>query len=260
MTKAEEKEIDTFTADGAQAFFKLFSNPFDIADAEVFVDDEPVLVFEDPLTTQIGELEGAGGTCFFCLVNSGLRFPLNAIPPEGSIVRAEYFPEQGGGDGGGGEDGGIVVVVEDPDSIRMMRQRESVASIGTEPTTAYASNGVHEAVISAPELRAATLDPLAFLGGILLNRSAWPELKLDFETSDPAVRGWRAGQAVRVSSTKRNLFSARDYWRTGQKRDILFYVKTAQKKFIPYKKADSSIGTLFEEKVTLSTIPTRLAI
>jgi hypothetical protein len=245
-SRASETRRDTFVADGQQSFFRLFSPPFDLDDFKVILNDEELAVHLDPLTTQVGELEGGDdGSCFVCLLNQGLRFSLNNIPEEGAQIEAEYYPEEAGGDGGG-----LVLVLEDPDSIRMMRQRESAAG--------YLSSGVHEAVLSVPEMRVATLDPLSFLGGIVLDRSAWPEISGSFKVHNPDVQGWQAGQVVTLKSAKRNLFHPRAFWRQGIKQDVQVHIQTVSKRFHPYP--PGAVGYLYEEAVNFSTIPVQARI
>lgn len=245
-TKSAEKRRDTFVSSDNQSFFKLFSPPFDAESAEVFKNGNPVTVFEDTLTTQDGEIEGAENTCFMCLINSGLRFPLNDLPEQGDVIEADYFPEEGGGEGG------LVIVLEDPDSIRMMRQRESASG--------YLSSGVHETIVSAPQLRVANLDPLAYLGGIVLDRYAWPELSGSISIADPAIQGWKAGQTFQLSSAKRNLYSAKDFWRYGLRRDPWVHIQGVSKRFTPYESSEGTVNFLFEEKIIFSSITGRLTI
>lgn len=243
--KSAESRTDTFIGDDSASFFNLFSLPYDIG--EVFLNGESVTVYEDPLTTQIGELTGGGdNVAFWCVINGGIRFPEDNIPELGDQIEATYFPEEGGGADG------IVLTLEDPDSIRMMRNREY--------TSGYHSDGVHEATLSVPDMRVASLDPLAFLGGIVLDRQAWPEISAEFVVSDPSFVGWKPGQVVRLSSSKRNLYSARHFWRTGARSSIEMHVQQVQKKYLPYQKDDLSIGTLIEERVSLSSIPARVTI
>ena len=243
-SKSSEKRVDTFIADGNTSFFRLFSPPYGDDEFKVLIDGIEVTSELDTLTTQQGEIEGSRDLCFFCIINAGLRFPLNFLPEEGAIVQAEYFPEEGGGDSG------LIVVVEDPDSIRMMRQRESVGS--------FISDGVHESLVSVPELRVTNLDPLGFLGGLMLDRGAWPEIRGSWESSDTALVGFRPGQSVTLSSSNRNLFSSREYWRRGIKEDILVHVQSVSKKFTPYNTA-SGVDMLVTEHVEFSSISARLA-
>ena len=243
-SKSSEKRVDTFIADGNTSFFRLFSPPYGDEEFKVLIDGLEVTSEIDTLTTQEGEIEGSRDLCFFCIINAGLRFPLNFLPEDGAIVQVEYFPEEGGGDSG------LIVVVEDPDSIRMMRQRESVGS--------FLSDGIHESLVSVPELRVTNLDPLGFLGGLMLDRGAWPEIKGSWETSDTALVGFRPGQSVTLSSSNRNLFSSREYWRRGIKEDIVVHIQSVSKKFVPYNTA-SGVDMLVTEHVEFSSIPARLA-
>lgn len=244
--RSENQRRDTFVADGNQSFFRLFSPPYDLDGATVTRNGVPVTLFEDTLTTQDGEIEAAEGTCFFCLINAGLRFPINDLPADGDLIVADYFPEEGGGSSG------LVIVLEDADSIRMMRQRES--SVG------FLSDGVHETLVSLPEFRVRSLDPLALLGGIVLSRSAWPEIGGSFTVVDPEVTGWRSGQAFTLKSSKRNLFSSRSFWRSGIRKDIFVYIQSVSKSFKPYDTGGGVTGYLLQEKVDFSSIPARLTI
>ena len=247
-SRSAESRRDTFVADDNQSFFKLFSPPFDEEDVKVFKNSTGIDLLPDTLTTQDGEIEGGEGLCFLCILNQGLRFPLSDLPKEGDIIDIDYFPEEAGGDGG------IIVVMEDPDSIRMMRNRES--------TTGFVSDGVHEHIISAPQLRVRNLDPLAFLGSLVLDRLAWPEIRGQFTVSTMQAVGWRPGQSVILQSSKRNLFSSRTLWREGRLTDVRVHVQSVTKKFIPYTIPVETPGGgtekwLFQETVTFSSVPQR---
>ncbi len=250
-SRSAESRRDTFVADKNQSFFKLFSPPFDEEDAKVFKNATEIDLLPDTLTTQDGEIVGGEELCFLCILNQGLRFPLSDLPEEGDIIDIDYFPEEAGGDGG------IIVVMEDPDSIRMMRNRES--------TTGFVSDGVHEHIISAPQLRVRNLDPLAFLGSLVLDRLAWPEIRGQFTVSAMPSVGWRPGQSVVLQSSKRNLFSSRILWREGRLTDVRVHVQNVAKKFIPYTIPLETPGGgtekfLFQETVTFSSIPQRGSI
>ncbi len=247
-SRSAESRRDTFVADQNQSFFKLFSPPFDEEDAEVFLNATKIDLLPDTLTTQDGEIVGGESLCFLCILNQGLRFPLSDLPEEGDIIDIDYFPEEAGGDGG------LVVVMEDPDSIRMMRNRESV--------TGFISDGVHEHIISAPQLRVRNLDPLAFLGALTLDRLAWPEIRGSFTTVHDAVNGWLPGMSVILSSAKRNLFSSRALWREGRLTDVVVHVQSVSKTYSPTREPPTGLELYIREMdtVTFSSVPQRGAI
>jgi len=245
-TRSAEKRRETYIADGVSAFYRQYSPAFSDEEFEVFLNDAPINVLPDPLTSQQGELEGPPGTCFVCILNAGVRFNLGDVPEEGDELIFDYYPEDGG------DSGGIIVVMEDPDSIRMLTQRES--------SDGYLSDGVHEVVVSVPDLRAKTLDPLSFIGGIVLDRQAWPEIRGEFTTYDLDLRNWRAGQSVTLKSVNRDVFSDRLYWRTGQKDPVKVYVSQVSKSFKPAKMDPVGDTLLFEVKINFNSVPARKVV
>jgi hypothetical protein len=214
---------------------------------EVFLNSEPVTVYPDTLTTQEGEIEGADGICYVCVPNGGIRFPLSDLPQKDDVIDVDYFPEDGAGGAGGSDT--LVVVLEDPDSIRMMRQRET--------TSTYVSDGVHESIVSVPEFRVSTLDPLGVLGSLILARTAWPEVTGSFTTVDSTLRTWKPGDAIDLRSAKRNLYSSQDYWRYGQRRDVRVYVQRVQKRFVSSPGEPS--GLLYQVTISFSSVADRQA-
>ena len=92
----------------------------------------------------------------------------------------------------------------------------------------------------------------------MLDRGAWPEIRGSWETTDSAMWGFRPGNSVTLSSSKRNIFSSREFWRRGIKEDIVVYVQSVQKQFVPYD-SGAGVDMLFQEHVEFSSIPVRLA-
>lgn len=207
--KSSSTRSDQYVADGRQAFFPLFASPYDVADVKATVDGIEVPVKLDPLTNSAGDLAGGDGFCFICLINSGIRFGSDNIPPAGSLVDIVYSPTQ---------QGEFVDIVEDPDSIRMMSAREN-------------SSGIYEHVISLPDYRVADMSPLHAVALLYLDRLAWPVIAGSFETLN--IQGWRPGQSMVIQSAKRNLYDAKIYWKIGISTAPSVYIQSVNKKINP---------------------------
>lgn len=186
---------DTFVADGEQTFFPLYMEPFSLDDIRVWVKkygtDEWVEreVELDPLDGSPDSITGVPGRAYVCLFNVGLRFPTSDLPGKGDTIKAEYKyvlePR--------------IFVVEDEDSQTEMARREKHLEGGVEQST----SGVHEAVISLPDFRVSSLDPVEFFGELTLDREAWPLVTGSFTTF---LDGWRAGQYFKITSSNRDIF------------------------------------------------------
>ena len=130
-----------------------------------------------------------GIICKNCLLNIGLRFPTRDLPEKGDTVKAEYHyvlePR--------------IFVIEDEDSQKEMSRRETHKENGQEQST----SGIHEVVVSVPDLHVSSLDPIEFFGELTLEREAWPLVSGSFTTF---MSGWRAGQYFKITSANRDIF------------------------------------------------------
>lgn len=136
-----------------------------------------------------GDGNAEANTAFVCVDNWGVRLPDGVAAPGGTgdaneiPIRIEY--------------NGMyepVVVVEDPESIAYMREREN--------TAIAPSDGRHEFKFQIPELRVDSEDVIIDYGNLLLARYAMPVINASFKSW---TQGWRAGQSLRIRSTRYNL-------------------------------------------------------
>lgn len=204
--RSGSKRNDTYVADGRQTFFPLFAPPYDHTDIAVTVDGVAVETRPDPLTSSEGELAGGAGFAFSCIINQGIRFGTDNIPPSGSFVDIEYNPTQ---------QGEFVDVLEDVDSIRMMSAREG-------------SSGVYEHVVSLPDFRVTDMSPLVAVGMLILDRLAWPIVSGTLETLQ--VQGWHSGQSFTLQSSERGLYDTKSLWKLGIKVSPKMYIQSVTKR------------------------------
>ncbi len=170
-----DRYVENFTANGNQKFFGLAVEPsIDIADVEVFLNGGAQSLLEDFVNSTPGDGLTATGTAFFCQYNWGIRFPDGSTPPSGASIAVRYSsykPEN-------------ILIYEDLGAQAEMASREG-------------GDGVHEYMISLPDLRATNSDPIAARAQIELAVYAPVYSKVGFRT---LVAGWHAGQALQVVS------------------------------------------------------------
>jgi hypothetical protein len=207
---------DTYLADGSTSFFQAFSQPYDVGSTAVTTMDPSGVtkiwnVVLDPGTSTTETLNGSPGTAFLCIANWGIRFPLNDLPTAGSTVNATYSPTQGD----------VVYMVEDTDSQAMMRFREGGAS-----------DGVYEHMVSLPDIRVNDTTPIENYGYRLMARIGWPDVKGTFATY--SVNGWKAGQTMMITSSKRDFYDQQVYWKSGQsvKQPVQVWIQNVRTKIM----------------------------
>jgi hypothetical protein len=232
---------DSFIADANQSFFGVFQEMWSADSVNVTVtppngSPREMDVQLDPLTTREGDLNGSDGECFVCILNSGIRFPDNHLPEPGSNVDVTYEPVAGD----------KVITLEEPDSIRMMRSRESGGTGGP-------VDGVYERVLSMPDFRVESLDVISAFGMLMLDRLAWPVISGQFETID--VEGWKPGQTIVLKSEKRDLYDIKAYWKTGRKQDLRVYIQSVSRQYI-----NTNLGVKEKSVITFSSLANELII
>lgn len=215
--KDSNSRTDKIPIDGQTSFVKLFSEPFDETTTSVTTvnkagESKIWQTVVDPGDSAEDTLQGDENTAYVCILNWGIRFPLNAIPEEG-FAEVTYNPTRAD----------VVYMVEDPSSQLMMRYREGGAS-----------SGVYEHMVSVPDVRVDSESPIEAYGYILLERIAWPEITGTFKSFQ--VTSWKAGQTFWLASGKRDLYDQKAYWQTGQtsKENIQAWVQSVQKKIVTF--------------------------
>lgn len=218
------ERTDVFISDGVGSFFKLYQEPEGV-DSTTIKSTPPGgaekiwNVALDPLTTDDATLKGDPDTAFLCILNIGVRFPLrdDGTPylGDGEVVEVTTTPMR--------DD--IIFMVEDTDSQAMMADREG-CTLGVDGC------GIFEHVESLGDVRLGSQDAAEAFGTILLNQSAWPEIMGTFITQQ--LGGWKAGQTFDLSSSKRDLFDAETYWKSGEvtKIDIAVWVQQVTKRIL----------------------------
>lgn len=235
-TPDSEESEDSFVSDGVASFHKLFQEPKDVESTSVNSikpdgTETEWNIEPDPLTTVQGTLKGPAGTAYLCILNWGIRFPLD----DEGVVRLETnevveivtTPMR--------DD--IVYVVEDIDSQKMMADREGL-------TWGVNAAGIYEHVISLGDVRLPSPEAAEQYGDLLLQRSAWPEVTGTFITQ--VLGGWKAGQYFTLSSSKRDLYDAETYWKDAVKVDIGVWAQTVTKRVLG---PDRGSGTVIMETI-----------
>jgi len=216
-----------FMADGEQSFFALPMEPWSELSEDITVKvskdggatwTERILEL-DPLDGRPETIQGVPGRAYICVFNWGVRFPTVDLPSAGDLVEVDYryvIPER-------------VFVYFDPDSIDEMARREG-------------SDGHHEIMISLPDYRVSTLDPIKFYAEMILRRNAWPILTGSLETF---LRGWRSGQFFYVQSAVRDIFDVAHWVKTGrgEKVPVRVWVEQVRKKIVSLAGAKAVIRT-----------------
>jgi len=154
-----------------------------------------------------------------CVFNWGVRFPTVDLPAAGDLVEVDYryvIPER-------------VFVYFDPDSIDEMARREG-------------SDGHHEIMISLPDYRVSTIDPIKFYAEMVLMRNAWPILTGSFETF---LRGWRSGQFFYLKSNVRDIYDVAHWVKTGrgEKVPVRVWVEQVRKKIVNLDEPEAIVRT-----------------
>ncbi len=230
---------DTFISDGTASFFKLFQEPKDVASTTVksTAPDGTVTQWNvalDPLTSDTATLKGPAGTVFLCILNIGLRFPLDddgkVRLQANEVIEVTTTPMR--------ED--IVFLVEDIDSQQMMADRENC-------TWNVQGCGIFEHVETLGDVRLGSQEAAENYGRLILNQVAWPEVNGTFITQQ--LKGWKAGQTFNLSSSKRDLFDTETYWKSGQvtKIDIPVWAVQVSKKFL--SALDDPDGVVLETSI-----------
>jgi len=225
---------DTFISDGVASFFSLFQEPEGVGTTSVVSKKpdgstkmwNPAL---DPLDAAEGTLRGDPDTVYVCLLNVGIRFPLDSedkvVLEPNEIIEVTTKPMR--------ED--IVFMVEDIDSQKMMADREGL-------TWGQGTAGIYEHMESLDGARLGSQESAEAYGLILLTQTAWPEVTGTFRTQQ--LKGWKAGQTFDLKSSKRDLFDAETFWKTAVKVDIPVWVQQVTKQVLPAE--DQPDGVVFE--------------
>lgn len=212
--KDSNQRVDQWLADGNTSFFKAFSEPYDenvtVTGTKPDGTRKEYQAFLDPLDNDDATLKGTPGTVAICILNWGIRFPLEDLPEAGELVEMVYNPVR---------PGDIVYMVEDPDSQAMMREREGAGS-----------DGVYEHMVSLPDVRVESEEPIEAYGRILLDRIAWPEVTGSFKSQ--LITNWRAGQSFVITSSKRDLYDARAFWKEGVRDSTRVWVQSVSKRVL----------------------------
>ncbi len=128
-------------------------------------------------------LDGYTGEAYVCLWNVGIRFPLDDLPLDGSVVR-------------------VIYPFERREQVLESRNLSSIAVMaGREGTS-----GTHEKAINLPALHAVSLRSATDYAEMLLERGAWPSMSGSFQTY---ITGWEPGQEFIVSSAVRSIKNPR---------------------------------------------------
>jgi len=182
-TQSTHQDNITFTADGDQKFIPLNYEPWDTETLELTVGGVPYNVLLDTVEGQAGDGQGEANTGYLCVDNWGVRFPENHVPPAETPITVDYkYANE------------LVLMVEDTDSIEQMAAREHIEGAP--------SDGVHELKYQIPALRVASEQTVWEYGQLLLARYAQIVWAYRFGSER---QGWRAGQTVRVVSTRRDI-------------------------------------------------------
>jgi len=225
--KDSNTRTETWIADGATSFFPLSMPAYDenitasIQHADGSV-PEQLIPRLDSLESDTGTILGTCGEIYVCLINQGVRLPINCLPEVNDWITATYNPVRG-------QEGELVFIVEDRDSQRMIREREGGAS-----------TGIYEHMVSMPDVRVESPDPIEAYGNILLNRMAWPQVEGVFASQQ--LTNWKAGQTFTLTSSKRDLYDEKVYWKSGKvtKTSIRMWVQSVTKHILM---VDSITGT-----------------
>jgi hypothetical protein len=177
-------EIDTsYTGDGISKFFPLGTSPWDETTDSISVKINGTAIgtqLLDGADSVLGDSITATDTIYICPDNWGARFPDGS--PLGSGDKLDIAIKQY-------EAENQIVMVEDPVAQAEQQARENSA------------DGVHEYVVSRPDLRAPTTDVAEQFGELVLRRYKNPILYGEFETWQ---QGWRPGQVFQINWPERN--------------------------------------------------------
>jgi len=220
-----------YTPGENQTFYKLSMPPFDVESARVVVNGEAEerLVRLDPLDGAQETIDGNEGEVLICTFNMGARFPLTDLPQQAFTVY--YYPEL-------------------PDRISMYEDIDSIRYFASVEGT----SGVHEFLISVPDMKVESIDPIAAMGEYMLRRYAWPLITGSFVTYE--IHGWKHGQMFRLHSTDRDIYDIPTYAKTGAKRDPLMFVVSVSRTYHPIRDPESGDPTIMaKETVTFSNSP-----
>lgn len=190
--RSEQKYTHKEEADGQQSFFKLPMPPWSVDDTRVWVNGVERQVVRDPLDGSPGSIVGVPGLAFACIYNWGIRMPTSDLPAAGDLIEVEYNYEVPN----------CVLAVSDALSIDEMKRREGVGS-----------DGVHEAILSIPDMRAPNLATVYLYATSVLNREAWPIIRGSFTTF---MAGWHAGQRFKLTSQVRDIYDIQHWVSTGR--------------------------------------------
>lgn len=172
-------------ADGVQTFFGLPYAPWSVKSTSVRVKDQTGAVHsrtvEEDKSVVTGETNflGEAGKAYVCLSNWGVRFPQADPPDEDDIVYVDYaytLQDQS-------------IIEKDLASIAVMAARTG-------------TDGEFEKMLSAPNMKAASLNDARYYCQMLLARGAWPVWRGSFTTY---LSGWESGQTFTLHSAKRNI-------------------------------------------------------
>lgn len=168
----------TFTGDGLTSFFNIGYEPgsTDATDISITRNGLPQTVNLDTVDGQAGDGVGGANDAFVCFDNLGIRY---TVPPGvGDVIVPTMTTMHD-----------AVINVQDTASQSTMAAREG-------------GSGVHESMINDPGLKANDgTDALAIdRGNQALIRYAFPRFQGKFTSY---TQGWKAGQSLVMTSTKR---------------------------------------------------------
>lgn len=207
-----------YWANENQSFYKIYQAPWDVEGTSVVVEGEssPRIVKLDPLDGTQESMIGKPGEAYLCIFNMGVRFPESDLPESGAPFYVYYNPELPD----------QITMFEDTHSIRFFARRED-------------SSGIHEFVLSAPELRAESIDPIVAIGEYTLARWAWPTITGKLSTYE--ITGWLPGQSFQVHWASKDLYDYKTYEKTGKKVNLTVYVHKVKKTYKRVRDDDTGL-------------------
>ncbi len=234
---------ETHTAEADKSFYKLFQAPWDAESTTVTVDGTPRTVVIDPLDGAQVTLDGKEGLAYICTFNMGLRFPLTDLPTAGQAIAITYHSELPD----------RISMFEDKASIDFFADRESYGTASVNQ-----SSGVHSFMVSVPNVKVTSIDPIEAMGEYLLARYAWPLRSGSFTTY--SLTGWKSGQYFNLTSDSahRDIYDYESYWKSGDdetKNPVVMYVHQVRKTFQVVSDGAGGTEELVREEVEFSNQP-----
>lgn len=178
----------SFTGDGISRFFPLTTGPWSAETTSILVEinSSPVgTQLEDSVASSRGDGLTATDTLFVCTQNWGIRFPDGSPLGIGDVMDVSILEHDA-------ED--QIIMVEDIESQAIQAPKEN------------SSDGVHEHVVSRPDLRMPSTDVATEFGNLVLNRYKDPIIAGEFETHKV---GWKPGQFFDINWPERGFDNKR---------------------------------------------------